>query len=127
MTEVGPRLNERRLDGKVAIVTGGARGMGSGFVRGFLSAGANVVATDRSWTGADDLRQELEKSGRALVLDMDVTEDAQIDRAYDQTIARFGGADVLVNNAALLQMFLFPPTGRVTTLETTDADWLKSF
>jgi NAD(P)-dependent dehydrogenase (short-subunit alcohol dehydrogenase family) len=116
-----------RLEGRVAVVTGGARGMGKAFVLGFLQAGARVVATDKSWAGADALRKELESSGRALILEMDVTDDGQIDRAYEETTAQFGGADILVNNAALLQMFLFPPTGRTTTLETTDEDWLKSF
>lgn len=116
-----------QLDGRVVVVTGSARGMGRAFVRGALAANAHVVATDLSWAGADDFRAELAGNERALVLDMDVTSDAQIDAAYDQTIARFGTADVLINNAALLNMFLFPPTGRVTTLETTDEAWQKSF
>jgi NAD(P)-dependent dehydrogenase (short-subunit alcohol dehydrogenase family) len=116
-----------QLDGRVVVVTGGARGMGRAFVRGALAAGARVVATDKSWVGADDFQAEVAASGRALVLDMDVTDDRQIDAALDRTLADFGTADVLINNAALLQMFLFPPTGRVTTLETTDEDWFKSF
>ncbi len=119
--------NDSRLAGRVAVVTGGARGMGRAFVNGFLAAGASVVATDRSWAGEDAFRAELEGSGRALVLDMDVTDDAQIDRAYQGAIEKFGTVHVLVNNAALLQMFLFPPTGRVTTLETSHDDWRKSF
>src|SRR5579871_3917888 len=118
---------DTRLMGRVAVVTGGARGMGQAYVRGFLEVGARVVAPDKSWAGAEEFRAELTASGRALILDMDVTDDGQIDRAYDETIAQFGTADILVNNAALLQMFLFPPTGRITTLETTDEDWLKSF
>jgi NAD(P)-dependent dehydrogenase (short-subunit alcohol dehydrogenase family) len=116
-----------QLDGRVVVVTGGARGMGRAFVRGALAANGRVVATDRSWAGADDFQAELASNARVLVLDMDVTDDAQIDEAYQRTLAQFGTADVLINNAALLQMFLFPPTGRVTTLETSDEDWLKSF
>ena len=119
--------SDSQLDGRVVMVTGGARGMGRAFVRGALSANARVVATDKSWVGADDFRAELSANGRALVLDMDVTSDSQIDRAFAETLAKFGTADVLINNAALLQMFLFPPTGRVTTLETTDDDWMRSF
>jgi len=115
------------LDGRVVVVTGGARGMGRAFVRGALSAGARVVATDKSWGGAENFQAELTSNERILVLEMDVTNDSQIDDAFRQTLAQFGTADVLINNAALLQMFLFPPTGRVTTLETTDDDWLKSF
>jgi NAD(P)-dependent dehydrogenase (short-subunit alcohol dehydrogenase family) len=115
------------LDGRVVVVTGGARGMGRAFVRGALEAGGRVVATDKSWAGAEEFQAELAGSERALVLEMDVTSDAQIDAGYERTMAQFGTADVLINNAALLQMFLFPPTGRVTTLETADEDWLKSF
>jgi NAD(P)-dependent dehydrogenase (short-subunit alcohol dehydrogenase family) len=116
-----------QLDGRVVVVTGGARGMGRAFVRGALSARARVVATDKSWAGAEDFQAELANNERALVLEMDVTDNAQIDDAFTRTLAQFGTADVLINNAALLQMFLFPPTGLVTTLETTDEDWLKSF
>lgn len=115
------------LDGRVVVITGAARGMGRAYVEGFLAAKARVVATDKSWSGVDDFRDDLTENKSAMVLDMDVTSDAQIDRAYDATLAKFGTVDVLINNAALLQMFLFPPTGRVTTLETGDEDWVKSF
>ncbi|MPZ15431.1 MAG: SDR family NAD(P)-dependent oxidoreductase [Chloroflexi bacterium] len=115
------------LEGRVVVVTGGARGMGKAYVEGFLSAKARVVATDKSWSGVDDFRRALEANESALVLDMDVTSDAEIDRAYDAALTKFGTVDVLINNAALLQMLLVNPTGRVTTLETTDEEWLKSF
>lgn len=115
------------LEGRVVVVTGGARGMGRAYVEGFLSARARVVATDKSWAGVDDFRSALTAGERALVLDMDVTSDTEIDRAYDATLEKFGTVDVLINNAALLQMLLVGPTGRVTTLETTDEHWLKSF
>lgn len=116
-----------QLDGRVVVVTGAARGMGRAYVEGFLGAKARVVATDKSWSGVDDFRSQLAGNPSALVLDMDVTDEAQIDAAYQATLARFGTVDGLINNAALLNMFLFPPTGRVTTLETTDEAWLKSF
>jgi NAD(P)-dependent dehydrogenase (short-subunit alcohol dehydrogenase family) len=116
-----------RLEGRVVVVTGGARGMGRAYVEGLLSAKARVVATDKSWSGVSDFQSNLAGNEHALVLDMDVTDDAQIDRAYEATLAKFGTVDVLINNAALLQMFLFPPTGRVTTLETSDQAWLESF
>src|SRR5581483_4511660 len=63
----------------------------------------------------------------ALALDVDVTDDRQIDAAFAATMERFGTVDVLINNAALLQMFLVNKTGRTTTLETSDDDWVKSF
>src|SRR6266545_2377706 len=115
------------MEGRVVAVTGAARGMGRAYVEGFLAAGARVVATDKSWSGVDDFRSALAVNKDALVLNMDVTNDAEIDRAYDAALAKFGTIDVLINNAALLQMLLVNSTGRITTLETTDEHWLKSF
>lgn len=112
---------------RVVVVTGGARGMGRAYVEGFLAAGGSVVATDKSWAGVEDFRANLEKNERALALEMDVTSDGDIDRAYEATLKKFGTTDILINNAALLQMLLVNETGRVTTLETTDEHWEKSF
>ena len=119
--------NNSVVRSRVVVVTGAARGMGRAHAEGFLSAGARVVATDKSWSGAQAFRSQLTKNEDALVLEMDITSDPQIDGAYEAALGRFGTVDVLINNAALLQMFLFPPTGRVTTLETSDDDWIKSF
>lgn len=101
--------------------------MGRAYVEGFLAAKARVVATDRSWSGAEEFRSALADNPNTLALDMDVTSDSEIDKAYDTAVARFSTIDVLINNAALLQMLLVNATGRVTTLETTDEHWLKSF
>ena len=114
------------LQGKVVVITGAARGMGRAYAGGFLSAGAKVVATDKSWAGVEDFRRELESGGDALVADMDVTDEAQIDQVCEATMAKFGTVDVIINNAALLNMILFPPAGRPTTLETTPAHWAKA-
>jgi 1,1a-dihydroxy-1-hydro-9-fluorenone dehydrogenase len=116
------------LKDRVVVITGGARGMGRAYTEAFLAAGAKVVATDRSWHGVTALDAALTAGGKNLLaLDMDVTNTEQIDKAYQAAIERFGTADVLVNNAATRQRDLFPPTGRVTTLETKDSDWEKSF
>ena len=109
------------LMGRVVAVTGAARGMGRAYVEGFLSSGARVVATDKSWSGAGELRAGLEDAG-VLVLEMDVSDNAQIGDAYEATLKEFGTVDVLINNAALVTAFL-TPTGKRTTLETTDEDW----
>src|ERR1700722_17276210 len=110
------------LKDRVVVITGGARGMGRAYVNAFLDAGAKVVATDRSWADT-----EKPTGGNILTTDMDVTDNAQIDKAYQAPIDRFGTIDVLINNAAMRQRDLFPPTGRVTTLETKDSDWERSF
>jgi NAD(P)-dependent dehydrogenase (short-subunit alcohol dehydrogenase family) len=116
------------LKDRVAVITGGARGMGRAYVRAFLSAGAKVVATDRSWSGVDEFREELKRYDKyVLIADMDVTEDAQIDRTYQATLDKFKTVDILVNNAAMRSRDLYPPKGRATTLETKDSDWERLF
>jgi NAD(P)-dependent dehydrogenase (short-subunit alcohol dehydrogenase family) len=116
------------LKDRVVVITGGARGMGRAYTHAFLSAGAKVVATDRSWEGADKPGDELTAGGEnILIADMDVTDDTQMDRTYQDTLDRFGTVDVLINNAALRSRDLFPPAGRAKTLQTKDSDFEKSF
>ena len=123
------------LEGKIVAITGAARGMGRQFTRRFLEEGAKVVAMDLSWeptgfSGDEDesfFKELQDRSADVLVATVDVTNDAQLDAAYEQTLAKFGTADVLINDAAIRQRILFPPTGRITTLETSDADWQRSF
>jgi NAD(P)-dependent dehydrogenase (short-subunit alcohol dehydrogenase family) len=116
------------LTDRVVVITGGARGIGRAYTLAFLKAGAKVVTTDRSWDGTEPLDPLLTANGaNVLTAGMDVTNDAAIDNVYAQTIERFGTVDVLINNAALRQRELFPPSGRTTTLDTTDSDWQKSF
>ena len=112
---------------RVVVITGAARGMGRAYVRGFLTEGARVVAADKSWTGVEDFHQELLGGKNVLVAEVDVTNDEQIDRAYQAALDRFGTVDILVNNAAMRQRDLFPPAGRVTTLQTKDPDWERMF
>jgi NAD(P)-dependent dehydrogenase (short-subunit alcohol dehydrogenase family) len=93
----------------VVVVTGGARGMGRAYARAFLSEGAKVALADRTWApyadvedGVSAFKEELRShADRALRLEMDVTSDQQIDRAYHEVLARFGTVDVLINNAAM--------------------------
>ena len=116
------------LKDRVVVITGSARGMGRAYAQAFLTAGAKVVATDKSWAGVEQLPPELAQSANdLLVADMDITDDAQIGRVCGAALERFGTIDALINNAAMRQRDLFPPTGRITTLETKDSDWEKSF
>jgi len=71
-----------RLEGRVVVVTGGARGIGSAMCSALLEAGARVVACDRTWQGAEGVRGELESTERGLALEVDITDDSQLDRAY---------------------------------------------
>jgi NAD(P)-dependent dehydrogenase (short-subunit alcohol dehydrogenase family) len=119
---------------KVVVVTGAARGMGRAYAQGFLERGAKVAALDLSWTPTgfsgdrdDAFARELQQRDNALPLTCDITDVEQIQSAFDATIAKFGTVDVLINNASLRQIDLFPPTGAVLTLDTKDSDFARMF
>src|SRR5437868_5775514 len=118
---------------KVVLVTGGARGMGREYVRGFLKAGAKVIATDLSWepTGASNdtyrFEDEIKDNPNALVEIMDFTIDSHVKRVYEAAMARFGTVDVIVNNAGMRQRDIYVPHGSATTLETEVGDWQRMF
>jgi 3-oxoacyl-[acyl-carrier protein] reductase len=89
------------LDSRVALVTGGSRGIGRAIAVELASAGAAVSFTYRSSPGgADDTRKRIEEQGApSLVLECDVAELAAVDAAVRQTLDHFGRLDILVNNA----------------------------
>jgi NAD(P)-dependent dehydrogenase (short-subunit alcohol dehydrogenase family) len=113
------------LEDRVVVVTGSARGIGRAFANALLEAGAKVVVSDRHFTGTEPFDPKW--NDRLLTGAMDVTNEDQIDALYAKTLEKFGTVDALINNAGLRQRDLFPPTGRITTLETKDSDWEKSF
>ncbi len=92
-----------RLKGKVAIVTGGAKGLGKEFCFGLAREGASVVmAAHRFDTeGAKEAKAEIETLG-GLAIEVDVTSEADTQRMAQQTLEKFGRIDVLVNNAAIV-------------------------
>jgi NAD(P)-dependent dehydrogenase (short-subunit alcohol dehydrogenase family) len=90
------------LDGRVALVTGAARGLGNAISRALADAGADVALGLRDVTTGGELAGEIEGMGRrVLPLQMDVTKLDEISRAVDDTVAQFGRLDILVNNAGL--------------------------
>lgn len=88
-----------KLEGRVAFITGGARGIGQTLARGFVDQGARVVLAD---IDADAVRATAAEfpRGSAIAVACDVTDRASIARALDDVIAAFSGIDILVNNAA---------------------------
>jgi 3-oxoacyl-[acyl-carrier protein] reductase len=93
-----------RLDGRVAIVTGGARGIGRAYAQRFLAEGARVVLADvdeAAETTAAELGAEVGDSARVAFVRTDVADPASTEACATATAERFGGIDVLVNNAAL--------------------------
>ncbi|KQY47335.1 SDR family NAD(P)-dependent oxidoreductase [Cellulomonas sp. Root137] len=87
------------LDGRVAIVSGAAGGLGSAFVRALHSAGASVVIADLVDDAAAALAAEL--GDRALATHLDVTSQESWTATVERTLAAFGAVDVLVNNAGI--------------------------
>jgi len=87
------------LNGRVALVTGGARGIGAAYVRALHAAGARVVVADILEDEGRALVGELGE--RALFATLDVTDEAQWAEAVDAAVRAFGSLDVLVNNAGI--------------------------
>jgi NAD(P)-dependent dehydrogenase (short-subunit alcohol dehydrogenase family) len=89
-----------KLDGKVAIVTGGSRGLGKAIALGLADAGADVVVASRTQSDLDAVAEEIRAKGRkSLALATDMLDRASIENLASKTIEAFGKIDVLVNNA----------------------------
>src|SRR6185436_14007342 len=88
-----------RLSGKVAVITGGAAGIGFAYARRFIAEGARVVVADVADPGA--AVDKLDATGRALGVRADVSDAGSVRAMVEATLARFGRLDVLVNNAAV--------------------------
>ena len=97
-----------RLDGKNAIVTGAARGIGNAIARKFLEEGAQVLICDINAERLVQTARELEACGAVAALAGDLTDPAFCDAVVAQAVGRFGGLDVLANNAgvAVVEPFL---------------------
>jgi len=89
-----------RLDGKVALISGGARGMGNAEARLFAREGARVVIADVAQADGEALAREIGEAARFV--NLDVTAPDQWERAIAATLAVFGRLDVLVNNAGIV-------------------------
>ncbi len=98
-----------RLQGKTAIVTGGARGIGAAVAEGYAKEGARVCVADLSFGEADALAQKIGNGAFAYALN--VTKLDEIRACVAECEKRFGGIDILVNNAAVFDM---APWGEIT-------------
>ena len=103
------------LSGQIALVTGGASGIGRAIVMRYFEEGACVAIADRDLEGAQKLLAELGNSERLLAVEVDVTVEDQVVAALDATNLAFGGIDVLINNAGL--------SLSKSLVETTVKDW----
>ena len=101
-----------RLDGKVALISGGARGMGAEEARIFAREGAKVVIGDISEDDGKAVEAQIaEAGGQALFTRLDVTQEADWAKAVDLAVSSFGKLDVLVNNAGISNRAFTDDTG----------------
>jgi 3-oxoacyl-[acyl-carrier protein] reductase len=91
------------FEGKVAFVTGGSRGIGLAIARALVAEGIRVAVTGRRTAQLSAARSIIERSGPALTETMqaDVRNYAEVERAIAATVSRFGGLDIVVNNAGV--------------------------
>src|SRR6478735_5740068 len=108
----------RKLEGKIALITGGSRGIGAAIAKRLASDGANVAITySKGADAAAAVVKEIERDGgKAIAIQADATNAEAGKAAVEKTVARFGRLDVLVNNAGTA----IPKTFEETTLEELD-------
>ncbi|MGH9432694.1 MAG: SDR family NAD(P)-dependent oxidoreductase [Terriglobia bacterium] len=112
----GVANSRRALRGKVALITGGASGIGRATALLFAREGAAVVVADLNDTAARSVEQAIIQSGgQALYVPIDVTRAADCQRVVRQTLETFGGLHVLFNNAGIIR--------RASVAELEESDW----
>ena len=94
-------MTHRSFEGKTAIVTGGAKGIGRAIAARFAEAGANVGIIDVDRAALDETCAALRTHGNVLALPADLAHASEVDRAVEDCLREFGRLDVLVNNAAV--------------------------
>jgi 3-hydroxybutyrate dehydrogenase len=106
-----------KLDGKVALITGAASGIGHGIAKNYVGEGARVVIADLNADGAAKAAEELGGKETAIGIAMDVTKEDQVNEGVARTVKAFGRIDILVSNAGI--QIVYPIE------EFPFADWKK--
>jgi 2-dehydro-3-deoxy-L-rhamnonate dehydrogenase (NAD+) len=111
------QINAINLDGRIAVVTGGAQGIGYAIAQRFLSSGAKLVLWDINAAAVEKAGDELAKGGGGVLTDrVDIADLANVEAAVASTVKALGRIDILINNAAIV--------GPNTTLDAYPvADW----
>jgi len=111
-----------RFEGKVAVVTGAAQGIGESYARALAAEGAAVVVADVNQEGGEGVAAKIvADGGRAIFVRCDVSDAASAQEMAERTVAELGGIDLLVNNAAIYGDMAFD------LLITVDWDYYKKF
>lgn len=120
-TSFAPDNGAAPLAGNVAVITGGGRGIGRAIAHAYAEAGAAVVVAARSSEELDAVVRSIEaRGGKALACPVDVTDYANVEAMYAQTVEHFGGVDIVLANAGL-----GTPGGPI---ETANLDaWKRTF
>lgn len=120
---------EIRLDGKVALVTGGSRGIGRGCALALARSGADVIVNYVSRKdAADEVVKQIEAMGRrAIAVQADVADRAQVERMVENALSAFGAIDVLVSNAVTSTRKTFLETDLETLKRTMDVAFYGNF
>jgi 3-oxoacyl-[acyl-carrier protein] reductase len=108
----------KKLEGKIALITGGSRGIGAAIAKRLAADGANVaIKYSKGADAAASVVKEIERAGRkAIPIHADAADAEAVKAAVEKTVATFGGLDVLVNNAGTA----IPKAFEETTLEEMD-------
>jgi rhamnulose-1-phosphate aldolase/alcohol dehydrogenase len=113
---------EKELARRIALITGGASGIGRAVARRLAAEGAHVIVGDVDEAGAAATADEIVRAvgaGRAIGLRMDVTDEASVRGAFEAAVLAYGGLDVLVSNAGIAHS--------AAVAEMARADWERSF
>lgn len=110
-----------KLNGKVAIVTGAASGMGKEIAKLFAAEGAKVVLTDINFEGAEAVTAEIvAKGGTAIAIKSNVAVEEDVANVVDTTVSKYGTVDIMVNNAGIMDDFS-------AAADVTDEMWESVF
>lgn len=93
-----------QFDGKVAVVTGAARGIGAAVAKKFANGGAKVAVFDINLDGVDIVAQQIrEEQGEAIAVQCDVANEKSVEEAFNKVVDAYGKVDILINNAGVLR------------------------
>jgi len=107
-------LDQFKLDGKIAIVTGGAQGLGQGMALGLAQAGAEIALVDI--LDMSESKKKIESLGRkCITIRADLSKKESVDEIVSATVQKLGGIDILFNNAGIIR--------RAPITEFTEMDW----